>query len=460
VTLSDPTAPRGPFDQRVGPRVELRRGVSLKFKEFQGFVNETLENISAGGMFIRTTTPPPVGTVFDFELVLEDDARPVHGLGEVVWAREEDDRFDRPAGMGVRFLSLEPESRERIDRLLAERPDASVLMAGAIAQPDLDAGERWWEDRAPPEPALEGEEPAPPSAAVASSAAAALTPPGPSPYAYARSYRGSAVARAGRRRPRPILVILLVVVVLVVLAAAVLLLFPNAAMRLLLGEENRAEADEPLEIVAADERAEPAAEPVVPVAPSEAAEPLGPPPGAGDAGAGGEAEGGEPGFFDQAPGPAEEAGADESAAAAPPPPALVPAPTPARVPLARPEEPLAPAGAFSRVLNVIWEGVGEELVVTVFLDGAIEEWNYSVSRLETPPPRALVRIQGIERPFARSAIPVGNELVERIRLGFHPGARASELHLVLDLATPDAGILRSEAAGSELRLVVGKNASG
>ena len=439
---SDPTAPRGPFDQRVGPRVELRRGVSLKFKEFQGFVNETLENISAGGMFIRTTTPPPVGTVFDFELVLEDDARPVHGLGEVVWAREEDDRFDRPAGMGVRFLSLEPESRERIDRMLAERPDTSVLMAGAISQPDLDAGERWWEDRAPPEPALEGEQPAPPSAAAAPSVAAALTPPGPSPYAYARSYRGSAIARASRRRPRPILVILLVVVVLVVLAAAVLLLFPNAAMRLLLGEENRAEADEPLEIVAADEPAEPAAEPVVPVAPSEAA------------------EGGEPGFFDRAPGPAEEAGADEPAAAAPPPSALAPAPTPARVPLARPEEPLAPAGAFSRVLNVIWEGAGEELVVTVFLDGVIEEWNYSVSRLETPPPRALVRIQGIERPFARSAIPVGNELVERIRLGFHPGARESELHLVLDLATPDAGILRSEAAGSELRLVVGKNASG
>jgi uncharacterized protein (TIGR02266 family) len=456
VTLSDPTAPRGPFDQRVGPRVELRRGVSLKFKEFQGFVNETLENISAGGMFIRTTTPPPVGTVFDFELLLEDDSRPVHGLGEVVWAREEDDRFDRPAGMGVRFLSLEPESRERIDRLLAERPDPSVPMAGAISQPDLDAGERWWEDRAPPEPApaLEGEEPAPPAAA------AAPAPPGPSPYAYARSYRGSAIARASRRRPRPILVILLVVVVLVALAAAVMLLFPDAAMRLLLGEENRAEAGEPLEIEAADERAEPAAEPVVPVAPSEAAEPLEPPPGAGDAGAGGEAAGGEPGFFDRAPGPAEEAGAGEPAAAAPPPPAPAPAPSPAPAPLARPEEPLAPAGAFSRVLNVIWEGAGEELVVTVFLDGVIEEWNYSVSRLETPPPRALVRIQGIDRPFARSAIPVGTELVERIRLGFHPGARASELHLVLDLATPDAGILRSEAAGSELRLVVGKNGSG
>ncbi|HUF79124.1 MAG TPA: hypothetical protein VMR44_09435, partial [Thermoanaerobaculia bacterium] len=118
------------------------------------------------------------------------------------------------------------------------------------------------------------------------------------------------------------------------------------------------------------------------------------------------------------------------------------------------------ARTYSQVLNVIWEPAGEELTVTVFLDGTIGERDYSVVRLQVPPPRVLVRIPGVERPFPRSAIPVGTDLVEGIRLGFHPDRRESELHLVLDLATPEAGVVRSEAAGSELRLVVGKNGSG
>jgi hypothetical protein len=110
------------------------------------------------------------------------------------------------------------------------------------------------------------------------------------------------------------------------------------------------------------------------------------------------------------------------------------------------------------VLNVIWEPAGEGLTVTVFLDGPVQEWNYSVDRLETPP-RVVVRVQGVDRPFPRSAIPVGTELVERIRLGFHPERRESELHLVLDLATPEAEV-RSEAAGSEIRLHVARDSEG
>ena len=51
---------------------------------------------------------------------------------------------------------------------------------------------------------------------------------------------------------------------------------------------------------------------------------------------------------------------------------------------------------------------------------------------------------------------MGTELVERIRLGFHPERRESELHLVLDLATPEAEVVRSEAAGSEIRLHVAR----
>jgi uncharacterized protein (TIGR02266 family) len=490
VSPTDLSSPKGPFDQREGRRLPLRRRVSLKFKDFQGFVNEYLENISAGGMFIRTTVPPPVGTVFDFELTLEDYSRLVHGLGEVVWVRERDEGFDRPAGMGVRFLSLEPESRELIERLLALGVGARTMMGAALAAPDLDAEAPWWaEGPAPeaepelgpepgpelepelapelgpevepeggpdpgpeadpePEPAGAGEPPgveAPAEAPAARAETPAAPPiPPPSPYAYARSYRGSGIARESRR-PRPLLLILLIVVVLVALAAAGLLLFPEVVDRWLLGDETRAELEEPAGGAAGRERTRVAGEPIIPVAPSEAVEPLAPPEEAAGAGAPereGEEDPGEPemGFFEPAPGPE-------------------PAPPPAPAQAAKvAEPPPAPNGAergFSRVLNVIWEPAGEGLTVTVFLDGPVQEWNYSVDRLETPP-RVVVRVQGVDRPFPRSAIPIGTELVERIRLGFHPERGESELHLVLDLATLEAEV-RTEAAGSEIRLHVARD---
>src|SRR5262245_9563799 len=81
-------------------RVPLERKISLKFKEFRGFITEVSSNLSLGGMFIRTTAPKPVGTIFDFELSLTDDFKLVQGIGEVLWIREVDDGPERPRGMG------------------------------------------------------------------------------------------------------------------------------------------------------------------------------------------------------------------------------------------------------------------------------------------------------------------------------------------------------------------------
>jgi uncharacterized protein (TIGR02266 family) len=101
-------------------RVPLERKISLKFKEFRGFITEYSDNLSLGGMFIRTTSPKPAGTIFDFELSLTDDFKLVQGIGEVVWVRDQDAGPERPAGMGVRFLDLSPESRKLIERIVDE----------------------------------------------------------------------------------------------------------------------------------------------------------------------------------------------------------------------------------------------------------------------------------------------------------------------------------------------------
>lgn len=477
---SDPPGPDDPSSQRF-PRTELRRKISLKFKEFQGFVNEYSENVSAGGMFVRTPSPQPVGTVFDFEFTLGDDYTLIHGLGEVVWVRERDEGFDRPPGMGVRFLSLDPGSRKLIDRMVAERlarsGDPGSELDPSLMPPPARPGfpeesrppagepreELWWDDEgSAPAPAAgigsgtsatraELEEPPAPAESPADSRSSFDDPArarheGPSPYIYSRTYQqGSGYSgRGSRSGPRPLLIVLLVVFTLVALAAAAVLIAPEAAQRWLLGggsADGTAVARGPdgggdrAPAGSADRGA-----PVEPVSPEEAQRL---PPPVDDTGgterendAAGEADEEQPGFFPPAPVP-------ES------PPLPEPAPDPEPAPA--PEPAPTSEASFSRVLNVVWEERGEETLVTVHLDGAIQEWSYSNVRLGSPA-RELVRIEGVERPFPRPAIPVGTDLVERVRLGFHPEGRTPQMHVVIDLADPQARLDRSEAVGAELRL--------
>lgn len=430
----DPSLPFGPEDSEGRPRrVALDGEVSLKFKEHPGFFEERSANLSPGGMFIRSGEPQPPGTVFDFELTLEGEPRLIHGIGEVAWAREADEGFDRPPGMGVRFLSLEPESREVIDRLVAERleeteeaPAPPAWLGTPAAAPELEMSSEMGPEGAAETGIDSDADDEPP-----------VVPrmPGPSPYAYARSYRGSGVSRESRRRG-PLLAVLLALALLVALAAAFFLLFPETAMRLLLGEGGGdGEPDEVVEVVAGEEATVGEPEPVVPVEPAPETD-------AGAAEAPPEEAEDEMGFFDppaETPAPAPEAA--PAPAPAPPPP---PAPAPGE-----------DGRAFSRVLNLIWEPRDDEILVTVFLDGPIEEWEYTVTRLSEPP-RSLVVIRGISQPFPRTEIPVGAELVERLRVGFHPERPRSELHVVVDLADPGADLVRSEAAGQELRLFIGR----
>jgi len=101
-------------------RVPLERKVILKFQHFGGFFIEYSANVSLTGMFIKTDSPKPAGSVFIFEIWLGEEHKLVHGLGEVVWVRHEDERADRPAGMGIRFIKIDEESRTVVKRVIAE----------------------------------------------------------------------------------------------------------------------------------------------------------------------------------------------------------------------------------------------------------------------------------------------------------------------------------------------------
>ncbi len=111
----------GGAEDRIANRVPLECQVAMRFENFDDFVTECSMNISATGMFVRCSNPQPAGSVLDFKFALADGEKLIRGYGEVVWARNRDDGPERPAGMGIRFLHLDAESRELIHWTVTRR---------------------------------------------------------------------------------------------------------------------------------------------------------------------------------------------------------------------------------------------------------------------------------------------------------------------------------------------------
>jgi type IV pilus assembly protein PilZ len=78
------------------------------------FLYASIANISAMGIFIRTTEPLDVGTPVDLAFAPPGD-EPFKLRGQVAWVNKVRSDGDNPnPGMGVRFMELSNEARERL----------------------------------------------------------------------------------------------------------------------------------------------------------------------------------------------------------------------------------------------------------------------------------------------------------------------------------------------------------
>ncbi len=116
-------------------RKDKRAPVSLKVRFKSATVDEFIEHyckdVSRGGIFIKSSQPMPVGTLLKFQFQLKDESQLIKGVGRVVWTRNEDRAGpDRPAGMGIKFIKMDNESRVMVDRIIA----ASEGSAGAFEE--------------------------------------------------------------------------------------------------------------------------------------------------------------------------------------------------------------------------------------------------------------------------------------------------------------------------------------
>ncbi|HQB46479.1 MAG TPA: TIGR02266 family protein, partial [Polyangiaceae bacterium] len=140
-------------DTRKDPRAKvLTMTVRYKSATIDEFIEHHSHDVSRGGIFIKTPSPFPPGTLLKFEIRIAEDQAIIGGVGRVVWKREAAQATEeRPSGMGVKFLKIDETSRQVIDRIVDTKGDTPSAFE--------DSDERG--EPAADKPAAVSEEPAP-----------------------------------------------------------------------------------------------------------------------------------------------------------------------------------------------------------------------------------------------------------------------------------------------------------
>jgi uncharacterized protein (TIGR02266 family) len=107
----------------------LHHELLVAYRTVDGFITDWAVNVSKGGMFINTRNPLPVGTTVRLIISLPDAAFPFDITGRVTRVSEFDNPANEVPGMGIEFIDVDDEKRQRIERfvtrLRTELPEAA-----------------------------------------------------------------------------------------------------------------------------------------------------------------------------------------------------------------------------------------------------------------------------------------------------------------------------------------------
>jgi uncharacterized protein (TIGR02266 family) len=114
-------------DTRKDPRAKvLSMTVRYKSATVDEFIEHHSHDVSRGGIFIKTPSPFPPGTLLKFEIRIQDEQSVLAGVGRVVWKRDGGETSnDSPAGMGVKFIKIDDKSKGLIQRLVESQPEGT-----------------------------------------------------------------------------------------------------------------------------------------------------------------------------------------------------------------------------------------------------------------------------------------------------------------------------------------------
>jgi len=115
VTAEVPTAEH---DRRQAPRVLV--DLEVDYASEDNYLFAYITDISETGIFVRTTTPEQPGTHLNLRFRPDDEEPQIQVEGEVIWVNP-----FRPGvadnlhpGMGIRFVALDDELRDRLLELV------------------------------------------------------------------------------------------------------------------------------------------------------------------------------------------------------------------------------------------------------------------------------------------------------------------------------------------------------
>lgn len=118
-------------DARKDKRTLLSVKIRYKSATLEDFIERYSNDISRGGVFIKAKNPLAVGTLLKFEFLLQDQSTLIHGVGRVVWRRDEQEADENnPAGMGIKFIKMDPDSRSVVQRIVEDRVLPGVFDQG------------------------------------------------------------------------------------------------------------------------------------------------------------------------------------------------------------------------------------------------------------------------------------------------------------------------------------------
>lgn len=112
------------FDKRKFPRLKVKCDVLVKEQNSPNLFTTETENIGAGGICVFLSKALTAFSPVNLKLELNDDFKtPLECTGKVVWCiqnkilHQEKTRFD----IGIEFLNIKSEDRERIRKFIQER---------------------------------------------------------------------------------------------------------------------------------------------------------------------------------------------------------------------------------------------------------------------------------------------------------------------------------------------------
>jgi len=100
-----------PKNRRRHPRIYSPIEVNFNF-ENEIFSEHTV-SLSMGGLYVKTSNPLEVGSIFPLDFTLPDYDHTFNVTGKVIWKKTTEDK-NGPPGMGIKFMDARPQDKDAL----------------------------------------------------------------------------------------------------------------------------------------------------------------------------------------------------------------------------------------------------------------------------------------------------------------------------------------------------------